>query len=299
MKLLQIAALTSLTLVGCGTDPVVERTDLAAALQTHDVDARGVTVEPYTGRRFVLDAERGIFEHKDGAFLLHTQMAELESEGHVPESSFTDIAAIGDDVFALIARNDGFLYDRNIDWFRRHFCYVPGSIEDGPQPIDPQPEPDPVEPEPDPVQPEPIDPIDPGEDYTQLSNNLTFDPNRDRIVAQPQTFAMDDGALLGAHVGVFGRDNGDEQAWFELPRTDVDAGGIAVESEDQVLLGWNTSLWRFELSSRTLTQVTDLQGIVRSIDGLAVDETTGTVLVLDDISNELVEIDLASILETE
>jgi hypothetical protein len=295
---------TLLLAAGCSGDPVIARTDLSQSLQSRALDIQGVTIEPQTGRRFVLDTQHGIFVQRDGAFELYADPSQLRAEGHEPLSAFTDLAAVGDDQFALIAINDGFLFDRVTGLFQRHFCYEPAEI-----PPEPEPDPNPVEPQPQPIQPgpepEPVptpvkprpDPIDPGEEYFQLSKNLAFDAKNARLVAQPQTFADDDGALLSAHIGTFALNDGTEQVWFELPTSSIEAGGLAIDAEGRALLGWGTSLWRYSFAEERFERVGELEGLVAHIDGLAFDPITETALIVDDTKKELVEIDLDAALQ--
>lgn len=287
---LTLAPLPLFVAAACSSDPVVSRADLSSGLAGTALQIHGVSVEPETGRRFVLDSQRGVFLQGPSGFELFASLEELRAEDAVPLSDFTDLAAMGQDQFALIALNDGFRFDRVTGVFERFFCYLPGDIiEPQPDPIDPGEDPAPIVPRP--------DPIDPGEPYYQLANNLAYDAKLSRLVAQPQTFAEDTNSLLSAHIGTFERNDGTEQAWFRLPNAAIDAGGLAIDGEGRALLAWGTRLFRFSFEERTFEPVGELEGIVSHVDGLAFDATTDTALIVDDAKKELVEIDLGALID--
>jgi hypothetical protein len=271
MRLAPCTALAYSFLFACGSDPggpdlvtVTAERSLRDALGASDVDVVGVTIAPDTNKRYVLDAERGLFElGAEGA----TAIAGLDRmipDERLPESAFTDVAALGDDRFAMTALNDGFLLDLDENTFQRYFCYVPGIIEDEYQ--------------------EPI---------VQMTLSLTYDFETQLMYAQPQTFERDmNGDVLRSQIGKFSTQGGEGFGWLELD-TDFVAGGLTAMGEEQLMLGRDSKLYRYDLRTAAFIDEVELEGYgIDSIEAMARDPSSGRLLIVDGRSDQLVEIEL-------
>lgn len=235
---------------------------LRASLGSENIDVTGVTVDPITKKRYVLDARAGIYEMDGDQATLVSPLHEMVGDGVFPMSDFTDFVALGNGRFALTAVNDGFLLDTNTKTFSSYFCYVPGDIIDPEAPI--------------PVQ--------------QLTRSVTFDPTRNKLFAQPQTFREGlQGPPESAEVGRFDIEGGEGYGWIDLNDPEFSAGGIAVEADGTMLLGADEALYRLDLETGDLREAYDLSSLqIGTISGLAVDGER--VLVIDAARQELVEI---------
>jgi hypothetical protein len=270
MRVASSSVLACTFLFACGgTEPglvtVHAERSLRAAFDADDVDVVGVTVAPDTGKRYLLDADRGLFE-LDGAGIKEIAGlgAMIPSDSSV-ESAFTDVAALGRDRFAMTALNDGFLLDLDAGTFEQYFCYVPGEI------IDEYPEP-----------------------IVQMTYSLTYDFEAQLMYAQPRTYEGDtDGKVLRSQIGQFSTQGGEGFGWSEIEDLDFEAGGMTAIGQGQVLLGEGSKLHRYDMRSAAFTDRIDLgdYGIDR-IDGMSWDANSGRVLIVDGNTDRLVEIEL-------
>ena len=259
-------------LIACGSNPdpappsiVVNQSSLRSAIGApYNVDVVGVTVDPTTQKRYVLDSERGIFELVDDGARQKLSLEELVYFDSFPQSEFTDFAAIGNDTFAVTAMNDGFALDLVTKTLRRYFCYVPGIVEDEfPQAV-------------------------------QLTNSVTFDPEASLLYVQPQTFEdrIDNGPMM-SQIGQFTLDGGEGFNWLDIDDEDFLAGGIVKVSSTAMMMGSESTLYTYDMQTSTLEETLDLKSIgITKIDALARDPVTGNVLVVDADSDDLFELDL-------
>lgn len=255
---------------GCDmTEPAeTVQVDLRAALGTDNIAVIGVSVEPDTGRRLIADEVGGIFALTDTGSEQVIDWADLPSSEFVPQSAFTDMVAMGGGRYALTARNEGYLLDMAAGTFERYFCYVPegpGGVPDGAE---------------------------------QLTNSVTFDPGAGMLYAQPQTFF--EGELTGASVGQFDETSGADMFWNALDTPEFLAGGLAAEGNGSLLLGHETALYRTVVDTSwgfiDHEQIIDLADTgVASIDGLAIDHATESLLVVDRISGTLFDVPLSDL----
>ena len=245
-------------------DPVTT-VDLAIALGVDEPAVIGVTVDPVTGQRYVLDANAGIFEIlADGNATLVRAQDAFPTPDVAPQSAWTDFVALGDGRFAVTARSDGYLLDLVDESMTEYFCYEPGFM-------DPELE--------------------------QLTHGVAFDAEASLLYAQPATYDVSgesgpvDEAISSA-IGAYSIEGGQPVAWFEIPYTDYLAGGLGVDLDGTLLLGYANELHRFipEGEGR-LEGLGMIEGIGR-IDGLTVDPQTGTILVVDGVAGMLVAFDL-------
>src|SRR6185436_11730908 len=98
-----------------------------------DAKLTGVTVSP-SGKTFVLDELSGLYEVGPSQAKLVFGRADLARLGADPSLAFTDVAALGEQRFALTAENDGFLLDLEANSFSSYFCYLPSVTPAEPPP---------------------------------------------------------------------------------------------------------------------------------------------------------------------
>lgn len=246
----------------------VQRVALRDALGVDDLTPVGVTIEPGTGRRLVLDAQRGIYalDAQSGEATLVWGLEQLANTQAEVGSEFTDMVAIDEGVFALTAISDGFLLDLNHDTLRQHFCYEPDFFD------------------------EPFE-----EPALQITQAVAFDPQSQQIIAQPQTILsqnFEDPAesLLATYDRVTGQD----LQWFNMPRPDYIAGGMISDIDGSLLLGVGARLDRYVMGDgNTPSAQWDLSELgVNDIQGMAMDTDAQTLLILDGDSDTLIELSL-------
>jgi len=263
-----------LIVTGCGVEPgsrarilgvggaVVSRIDLGRALGDVDITPVGVTVDPNSGRRFIIDSTKGLFE------LSVTGTASRIWDGQAARyvwfvgTGFTDVAALGDDRFALTARSFGYLFDLAADTLVQHFCYLPADMA--------------------------------GEfpELDQQTDALTYDPETSRLLAQPQTFNVVTEERTASQVSTFDLSSGADLDWLDLGEVEFLAGGMVADSYDVVLLARGSEIFRYSLSAAERVKLPvdlSLYGI-DAVSGMAKDTVHNTFLFIDAVDNELVEL---------
>jgi len=235
------------------------RRDVADLLRTTDIDPVGITITPDTGDIVLLDARRGVFVlNADRRFELAVRASDLHAQVNAA-SDFTDIAALGDNKFAITARNDGFLLDLTYMTFVSYFCYVPGFFI-------------------------PDDPTIVAEQHT---DSVGYDRTRNRIVAQP--ISMLDGVVTDTQVGTFEITGGEGEDWHPVSEPEFLAGGLAVDESGMVWLGRGNELCSYDLDTDTMTLVQTLERFgVTEIVGMAFDGRD--LIVIDGADDEVVRI---------
>ncbi|MEE2830191.1 MAG: hypothetical protein VX498_13470 [Myxococcota bacterium] len=238
---------------------------LSQALGLVDAEVTGVTIDPETGQRYVLDSNAGIFEIlEDGTATVVRALADFPIPDVAPQSAFTDFVALGGERFAVTARSDGYLLDLQADTMTEYFCYEPGFME-------PQLE--------------------------QLTESLAFDPEAGLLYAQPATYDVsgESGPVdqaLSATIGAYTTAGGQPTAWFEVPDIDFLARGAAIDLDGSLLLGRGNELHRFSQSDGGSLELVGVLPEVGTIEGLTIDPTTGFLLVVDGDSDLLIELEL-------
>ncbi|MBJ93914.1 MAG: hypothetical protein CMP23_05490 [Rickettsiales bacterium] len=262
---------TTLMLAACSVEPPPPlpepsaELDLSASLGLVDPDVVGVSIDPITGQRYLLDRFAGIFElADDGSARLLRATDQFPVPEVLPQSLWTDFVAMGEGRFALTALSDGYLLDLEAETMIEYFCYEPEDMPFWEQ---------------------------------QLTHSVTFDVEQGLIYAQPITFeqgSFEDPLALSSSVGAYSLDGGQPVAWFEMPEQDFLAHGAAVDLDGSLLLGRGNEIYRFDpegLAERSLLGV--IPG-VELIEGLAVDAELGTLLVVDGARDRLVEVPLVA-----
>ena len=259
------AGLLAATGAACSDPPPLEplaRVDLRAATGQADARVIGVAIDG-AGARTLLDEQQGLYRlDADGRATALRSLAAFPDPGVEVRPPYTDLVALGPDRFALTAIGDGFLLDLTAGTMAQYFCYEPGGFPD---------------------------------DQEQRTSALTYDPAADRLYAQPRTFDLD-GNLLRSELAAYAADTGADLSWQALP-LGLDAGGLVVAPGGGALvLGAGSTLHRYDLARAELSTAADLERYgVTAIAGLALDTTTGTLVVIDGADDELVELDPAAL----
>ncbi len=259
---------TTFTLVACGEDLVLDepqsRVDLRLATGQADINPVAVTVTPDGNERFVFADDQGLYDiHEDGTATRVMDMAAMPNPGVEIRLPFTDLVALGDDKFAITAIGDGFLLDTQAQTMALHFCYEPGFMPD---------------------------------DFTQRTDAVTYDAGKNQIIAQPQTFDGNSD-VIQSDIGYYDRASGVDRTWYPLD-VDFAAGGMAVGKAGELFLGAGDVLYQYDFDGNRAAVIDNLRRFdIGSIDGLAFDPTSNSLLVVDGSSDELVEIGLEQLPE--
>lgn len=267
---LSIVIPATLMFAGCSTAPIIEplpdpsaSIDLRATLGLDDAEVVGVSVDPISGQRYLLDQFAGIFElAEDGSATLLRAIDELPTPDVLPQSLWTDFVAMGEGRFALTALSDGYLLDLQEDTMIEYFCYEPEDMPFWEQ---------------------------------QLTHSVTFDPERGLLYAQPITFeegSFEEPVALTSSIGAYSLEGGQPVSWFQMPEQDFLAHGAAVDSDGSLLLGRDNQIYRFDPTGTAEPQFLGVIGGVEVIEGLAVDAEHNKLLVIDGATDQLIEVAL-------
>jgi hypothetical protein len=173
---------------------------------------------------------------------------------------FTDLVAVGNHQFAVTAIGDGYILDTQAMTLTQRFCYLPG--EDGtgtPLAIE------------------------------QRTDALTFDSATNKLWAQPVTRDLA-GTFIRSELASYDRDSGVDLTWTTLDNGTAATAMIVLDGV--MVFGQGSRLQRqdSELS------VDDLERFgIRSIDGIALDPITGALVVVDKVTDTVVDIDRATL----
>jgi len=261
--------------VGCGTeheepvDPVepLARLDLRAAMNSADVHPVGFTLAA-DGTRFILDENAGLLR-VDGDHLVEVvSMSEMPDPGPTAPLvlPFTDLVAYSPHVFALTAIGDGYFLDTEAMTLTQHFCYLPGGEGGGGAPVA----------------------------VTQRTDAMAYDAVFGKLWAQPVTRDVA-GTFIRSELAKYNVVNGDDEAW--LPVSDDTAATAMMVHGSNVKLGQGSKVSERVLNVTALQEIDDLERFgVKSIDGMAIDTSTNRLIVVDQISDAMFDIDLAQTL---
>jgi hypothetical protein len=249
----------STTIVPIEPSAIVIEHDLSAIRET----PTGVAIE--SGRTLVLTAEGALYD-------LATGQEIWRGAPSTNPFGYTDVASVRPGWLAITSLSEGLLLELETGEMAPHFCFEPGWWE-----------------------PEVQDPV-------QLSNAVANDPIGGRIYAQPRTFEGGGaGAVVESFVAAYDQSGGADLTWWIMDVGFV-ANGMAVlpraegQNEPALLLGTGSTLHRFDTGAGELSALTDLADLgVSYIEGLAIDEAAGTVLVLDGGSRKLFELRLSAL----
>lgn len=263
---MRTAIALGLLLVGCGTDPrepeePLARLNLRPVFGAPDVVPVGVTIAP-DGKRFLLDEVRGLYR-LDGDYATSiVSMSSMYPSDQPLELPVTDIVALGPDLFAVTALNDGFLLDTHAQTLTQHFCYLPGDDGSTPRVI------------------------------SQRTDALAYDAEAQRLWAQPRTFDAV-GVFQYGQVAQYDRATGQDLQWYAVS-DDLHATAAVSLPGRGLVLGQGPYLLAFDPATDSMTRVEDLSRYgVESIDGLAFDPVSGVLVVADGQLDEVVDLDVS------
>jgi len=238
---------------------VVARLDLTAALGSASVHPVGVGIAP-SGERFVFDEALGLYRIGSSGATAVVPMSSLPVPDVPIQLPITDITAIAPGLFALTAIGDGFLLDTTAMTLTQHFCYVPDGT-----------------------------PVD----LHQRTDAIAYDARLDRLYAQPLTFDSNNVFQI-SQLAAYTRDTGASVQWLDVAAS-VAATGMAVVPDVGLLLGQGAELAVVDVATGQTTPFASLAPFdIHSIDGIAVDPSTGTIVIVDSVTSELVELELPS-----
>jgi hypothetical protein len=222
--------------------------------------ATGVSIDA-SGKRFIWVQGEGLQEVTPQGNELLLSLASVDINIRLLSQDFEDVAVLDDNRIALIARNEGSIIDRHSGQQLSSFCYLPGWVQQ--------------------------------EDPTawQLSRALAFDASEDRLYVQPQTF-QGQSTLSSSQIGLFDPAISEPLEWQTLPERSFVAGGMTVVSRADVYLGMGTRLYRYDARTSQFETSWELGSVLRSIDGLAYDPVKKTLVALDAVTGELVELSM-------
>lgn len=246
-----------------GKETPSARLDLRGALQVSDAAPVGIAIAD-NGERFVFDSSLGLYRIDGDAASPVVTMGQMPTPDKPLRLPVTDVVALAPNLFAMTAIGDGFLLDTAAMTLTQHFCYVPDGGDGFPSSL------------------------------TQRTDAIAFDPAEDKLYAQPLTFDPA-GELVDAQVAKYNRASGVAEGWYWPPTPMHATGGVFVPGVGLVL-GQGAKLARFDLDKSVALEVEDLSRFgVQSIDGLAVDPTTGSLVVVDEVADAVFDIDLARV----
>lgn len=246
--------LSSLT-SGCGRPlPKSEPfTSTARSQELLSFDATGITVDE-AGRRLAWDSQRGL--------VALTQPGEVLLSSAISAAVIEDVVAMPQGRFGVIALNEGRILEADGKLVSR-FCYLPGAN---------------------------LRPDEPEPTLSQLSRSIAFGAEEGRIYVQPQTF--DSGRAVDTQLGQFEIGNDQPLEWQAMTELEGIAGGMAITGQQRMLIGLGARLYEFDVRNERWLRGLDLSGRVASIEGLAIDPRTNTLLVLDGPGRKVLEFDV-------
>ena len=232
----------------------------------------GVAVDP-SGRRYVLDRRSGLYQLDGASARLVISITDVAATlGLGLDLELTDVAALGEDRFALTAENDGFLLDLRDRSVRSYFCYLPSNTGSTPPPEEVSSVSQTLQRE--------------GVPTRQRTESVAFSAENDLLLAQPRTTRLDTGAIAGSELFMFLSSGGQPFQVRSLPDPTFMAGGM-VSSGQRVLLGSHDKLYTMTAWSPA-TLLRQFQAPLE-ITGMA-REPDGDLLLLDGAGRRLLKV---------
>ncbi|MGE0403070.1 MAG: hypothetical protein AB7T06_40565 [Kofleriaceae bacterium] len=255
--------------VGCGVDqraPVdpIARVDLRATLYREDVMPVGFAL--VDGKRYIFDEQQGLFALDGDRVEWIVEMGQMPDPGPTApiRPPFTDLVAYAPNVFAITALGDGYLLDTQAMTLTQHFCYVPDGDGGFPQSLD------------------------------QRTDAIALDTATNKIWAQPITRDLA-GTFVRSEISMYDAATGFDERWLQVPENTAATAMLA--NDGRLVLGQGSRLSVFYSGRPGTTQpLEDLARFgVKSIDGMAIDHATNTLVVVDSIADAVFDIDLAQL----
>ncbi|MBL8912512.1 MAG: hypothetical protein JNM17_17600 [Archangium sp.] len=263
MKMHRVVAVAVVALLaGCARQlPKSEQfTSTERSQQSLTFDPTGVTVDE-NGRRLLWDSQRGLVTATAPHELI------LDTRQAISSAVIEDVVSMPNNRVGVIARNEGRVIDLGTKAVVSRFCYLPGSL--------PQPNPTPENPQP---------------TLSQLSRSIAFGVDEGRIYVQPQTFQ--DARAIDTQLGQFEIGNEQPLDWQQMEELEGIAGGMVITKQNRMLIGLGTRIYEYDALGKRWVRGLDLSGRLVSIEGLAIDRTTNSLLVLDGPGRRLLEFDV-------
>lgn len=240
-------------------EPPLAQLDLRAAMQTTaDIKPVGLAIAP-DGKRFVFDETSGLYRLDGELAVPVVPMSAMPDPGPTAavKLPFTDLVAVAPNVFAITAIGDGYLLDTAAMTLTQLFCYVPDDGSPSWQ--------------------------------VQRTDAVAYDAERGRLYAQPITYDTE-GVFQWSEVAGYDRVTGDTVEWHTTTN-DVAATAMVSIPGAGLFIGQGSRLARFDLVKNVAVPVDDLSRFgVRSIDGLAIDQAAGTLVVVDQQADAVFDI---------
>jgi hypothetical protein len=255
-------------LVGCATEQdkpeaPAARFELRPFFSGYDVNPIGLAITS-DGKRFVFDESFGLYRIDGDQLTPILSLEQMPMPDKPMRLPVTDLVALAPNLFAMTAIGDGFLLDTTAMTLTQHFCYVPDGGDGIPTSI------------------------------TQRTDAIAYDAVADKLYAQPLTYDAA-GELQYAQVARYNRATGVDEFWGDAPAGTAATGSVFLPGVGLVL-GQGAQLSRFDLTTNTTILLDDLTRYgVASIDGLAVDPASNTLVVVDKVMDAVFDIDLARI----
>lgn len=245
--------------------------DSAMVLERHTLvangaalDLVGVAVDPMTGARFVLDRSNALYDlDGEGGVTLRLDLQEVW--GSEP---LMDLCAVSDSELYTVAPENGLKVNLDTNQVTSHFCIEPG-MEGWEE--------------------------NPWIDLRHETHAIACDLASATLYAQPQTVPRDSSNTTPerSEISTYDLPSGADLTWTALPSDLFLAGGMAVLSDDVLILGRDSDLLIFDMVTAELEPLMNLEALgVERIEGLAVDPELQTLLVADGHDGELVTLDL-------
>jgi hypothetical protein len=238
--------------VGCADEParpLVSSIDLSPVIGDRAI--HGVSLSD-SGLDVIVDGLGILSFSRAGALLA----ARAPGERGLQDLDYKDVASLGDEVFVLLADQEGYLYDALTESQRVHFC---------------------VEPDWEPEEPvEPGEPNEPGPPVAQRNDALAASGNL--IVAAPRFYDAA-GALVQSALRTYRAGDGTLIEAVDLLPLGLELRGLALAG-DEILGLQGNELHRFSLAGEHLG-AERLAGLVEA-SGAAVDAARGELFVSDE-----------------
>jgi hypothetical protein len=131
-------------------------------------------------------------------------------------------------------------------------------------------------------------------DLHQRTDAIAYDAELDRLYAQPVTFDASN-VFQSSQLAAYSRETGAILQWDNVADS-VAATGMAVVPDVGLLLGQGAQLAVVDVATGQSTPFDSLERFdIHSIDGIAVDPTARTLIIVDSVTSELVELNLADL----
>lgn len=261
--------------VGCGVDgrgsgpaPVdpmtpLARVDLRHAMNVDDASPVGFAINE--GERFIFDENVGLLRIDGDQATAIVEMSSMPDPGPTApmRPPFTDLVAYAPHVFALTALEDGYLLDIEAMTLTQHFCYLPVGEDETPRAL------------------------------TQRTDAIAFDAATNSLYAQPITRDVA-GTFVRSELSRYDARTGVDTSWYFV-EDDVAATAMIVRDYGLVLAQGSVLTHR-AINGTQPRIVDDLARYgVTSIDGMAIDSATNTLIVVDREADAMFDIDLAEV----